>query len=201
MRQLCAILGISRGGYYQKRARLDQDDETELREQIEKIIVEFPGYGYRRVTHALHRAEQNVNHKRVRRIMREESLLCQLKRRWVPTTDSAHTLTIYPNLVKAHMLWGSTGRLRSGRRRPALQLLPTAQPRQSSQGVRDRVPRRASEGRGEGSKAGAASGSGDGRGGDLSGGGSSGGTPTTGCACGQVAGRGTGGRRHPATRL
>ena len=104
MRQLCAILGISRSGYYQQRARLDQDDETELREQIERIVLEFPGYGYRRVTHALQRTEQNVNHKRVLRIMREESLLCQLKRRWVPTTDSAHALTIYPNLVKARVL-------------------------------------------------------------------------------------------------
>jgi putative transposase len=32
--------------------------------------------------------------------MREESLLCQLKRRFKPTTDSAHSLKRYPNLIK-----------------------------------------------------------------------------------------------------
>ena len=59
-------------------------------------MLEFAGYGYRRVTAALRRAGWTVNHKRVLRIMREESLLCQLKRRFVPTTHSADT----PNLIK-----------------------------------------------------------------------------------------------------
>jgi transposase InsO family protein len=38
--------------------------------------------------------------------MREESLLCQLKRRWVPTTDSGHGLTTYPNLLPQTPLSG-----------------------------------------------------------------------------------------------
>ena len=70
-----------------------------LRAAVEEIGLEFPGYGYRRVTKALQRAGWTVNHKRVLRIMREEALLCQLKRRWVPTTDSRHGLTTYPNLL------------------------------------------------------------------------------------------------------
>ncbi len=41
-----------------------------------------------------------VNHKRVLRIMREESLLCQLRRRFKATTDSAHSFRSYPNLIK-----------------------------------------------------------------------------------------------------
>ncbi|HEX2524296.1 MAG TPA: IS3 family transposase [Terriglobia bacterium] len=32
--------------------------------------------------------------------MRQESLVCQLKRRFVPTTDSAHAFARYPNLIK-----------------------------------------------------------------------------------------------------
>src|SRR5258708_12137790 len=32
--------------------------------------------------------------------MREESLLCHLKRQFVPTTDSHHPFQVYPNLVK-----------------------------------------------------------------------------------------------------
>jgi transposase len=45
---------------------------------------------YQRITKALIRTGWVVNHKRVLRIMREESLLCQLKRRFRPATDSNH---------------------------------------------------------------------------------------------------------------
>jgi transposase InsO family protein len=74
--------------------------EVELRDAIEQIILDFPGYGYRRVTHALKRIGWTVNHKRVLRIMREESLLCHLKRHFVHTTDSKHPYPVYPNLIK-----------------------------------------------------------------------------------------------------
>ena len=50
-----------------------------MREAIEQIVLEFPGYGYRRFTHALRRTGWQVNHKRVLQVMREESLLCQLQ--------------------------------------------------------------------------------------------------------------------------
>ncbi len=70
-----------------------------LRDAIEAIILEFSGYGYRRVTHTLQRAGWKVNHKRVLRIMREESGHGHLKRHFVHTTDSRHHFPIYPNLV------------------------------------------------------------------------------------------------------
>lgn len=41
--------------------------------------------------------------------MREESLLCQLRRRWVRTTDSEHGLKVYPNLLKQAGGRGLTG--------------------------------------------------------------------------------------------
>jgi len=79
--QLCEALQVSRSWYYEKQTRPEADEaDVELRDGIEHIILEFAGYGYRRVTHALKRAGWIVNHKRVLRIMREESLLCQLKR-------------------------------------------------------------------------------------------------------------------------
>jgi transposase InsO family protein len=70
-----------------------------LQEAIERITLAFPAYGYRRVTAQLQRDGFCVNHKRVLRVMREESLLCQLKRSWVKTTDSEHGLRVYPNLL------------------------------------------------------------------------------------------------------
>ena len=99
--RLCELMGVSRSWYYERpsskrRAR----GAVELRDAIERIVLEFPGYGYRRVTAALRREGWSVNHKRILRIMRRESLLCQLKRRFKVTTDSAHLFGRYPNLVK-----------------------------------------------------------------------------------------------------
>jgi transposase InsO family protein len=78
----------------------DDPETIRLRDAIERIVLAFPGYGYRRVTQALARDGWAVNHKRVLRVMGEESLLCHLKRRFVPTTDSGHAWRTYPNLVK-----------------------------------------------------------------------------------------------------
>jgi transposase InsO family protein len=97
----CQLLGLNRGSYYRVQEEPEPAaDALALRQAIEQVVLEFPGYGYRRVTACLRRDGWPVNHKRVLRIMREESLLCQLKRRWVRTTDSAHGLTVYPNLLK-----------------------------------------------------------------------------------------------------
>jgi transposase InsO family protein len=99
--QLCNLLQVSRSWYYEKQTRAEEEEaDIELRDMIERIILDFPGYGYRRVTHALKRTGWTVNHKRVLRIMREESLLCQLKRHFVHTTDSQHRYQVYPNLIK-----------------------------------------------------------------------------------------------------
>jgi len=98
LRTLCQVAGVSRSWFYDRWDGSARD--LALRDAIEDIVLAFPGYGYRRVTHALARDGWKVNHKRVLRVMRKESLLCQLKRGFVPTTDSRHGYRRYPNLVK-----------------------------------------------------------------------------------------------------
>jgi putative transposase len=99
--KLCELMGVSRSWYYARPPATEKArKDVVLRDAIERIVLEFPGYGYRRVTAALRREGWAVNHKRVLRIMRQESLLCQLKRRFMPTTDSAHFFKRYPNLIK-----------------------------------------------------------------------------------------------------
>jgi putative transposase len=95
----CQLLGLSRAGYYRHAEPREDPEGTALRGAIEQIVLELPGYGYRRVTKQLQRDGWKVNHKRVLRIMREECLLCRLKRRWVRTTDSEHGWRTYPNLL------------------------------------------------------------------------------------------------------
>lgn len=98
---LCALLDVSRSWYYEHGNQLDPDaKDIVLRDRIECIILEFPGYGYRRVTHELSRQGWRINHKHVLRIMREESLLCHLKKRFViTTTNSRHGFAVYPNVL------------------------------------------------------------------------------------------------------
>ena len=100
--KLCELMGVSRSWYYGRPSAAEKvPKDVALRDAIERIVLEFPGYGYRRVTAALGREGWSVNHKRVLRVMREESLLCQIKRRFRPTTDSAHSFKRYPNLIEA----------------------------------------------------------------------------------------------------
>ena len=90
--------------YYRPRvpAAETQKKAADLRDRIEAIVEEFPRYGYRRVTAQLRREGFVVNHNPALRdrIMREESLQCQVRRRFAVTTDSAHGLVVYPNLIR-----------------------------------------------------------------------------------------------------
>lgn len=106
--QMCEVAGFSRSGYYRsldpaKPARADM----ELRDRIQKIALEWPCYGSRRMVKELKKYKFKVNRKRVQRLMREDNLLCVAKRRFVvPTTDSAHDLKVYPNLAASMVLTG-----------------------------------------------------------------------------------------------
>jgi len=88
---------IKRSAYYYKPKgeHLDMD----LAEKIEEIALDFPSYGYRRITAALHRKDIKVNHKRVLRLMRDKNLLCRSRKAFKTTTDSSHGLKKYPNLI------------------------------------------------------------------------------------------------------
>jgi transposase InsO family protein len=74
--------------------------EADVRDRIEAICLEFPRYGYRRVTHQLRQEGRPVNHKKVLRLMRDSDLLCRTMRKWVKTTDSHHHFPRYPNRIK-----------------------------------------------------------------------------------------------------
>lgn len=100
---MCSALKVSRSGYYDWLSRKDRPpakEDIHLKELICQIVLEFVGYGYRRVTHELRRREYLVNHKKVLRLMREENLICRRSQRNFRTTMSSHGLPVYPNMAK-----------------------------------------------------------------------------------------------------
>jgi transposase InsO family protein len=97
------LLSVSRSGFYKWLNQSKGEPEgrdIHLRDEIQKIAVEFPAYGYRRITVELRNRGYTVNHKLVLKLMREDNLLCVRKRFKPKTTDSGHHLRVYPNLVK-----------------------------------------------------------------------------------------------------
>jgi putative transposase len=98
---LCQMTGISRASYYRWGVpRPSFPVEMELRDALQKIALEFPAYGYRRITAELGRRGFEVNHKHVLRLMHEDNLLCLRHKAFVVTTDSRHSLPVYPNLAR-----------------------------------------------------------------------------------------------------
>ena len=54
--RLCSLMGVSRSWYYGRPSAAEKaNKDVALRDAIERIVLEFPGYGYRRVTAALGR--------------------------------------------------------------------------------------------------------------------------------------------------
>jgi len=100
--------GVSRSGFYRfdKGGPPQPDGDMELRDAIHRIALEWPSYGRPRITAELRRQGWTVNHKRVRRLLREDNLLCLRKRKFVVTTDSNHGRKTYPNLVGKKSLTG-----------------------------------------------------------------------------------------------
>lgn len=103
---LCGLTGASRAGFYRYQNRDDGDPYMDLRDSIQRIALEWPAYGYRRITAELHRQDWEVNHKLVLRLMREDNLLCIRRRQFVHTTDSRYGRRVYPNLAEALVLTG-----------------------------------------------------------------------------------------------
>ena len=107
----CSCLGVSRSGYYDWLRHPVSDGqpdphEMKVKSEIQKIAVEFPRYGYRRITAELKRRNYHVNHKHVLRLMREDNLLC-VRHKFSPvTTNSNHRHRIYPNLARDMELTG-----------------------------------------------------------------------------------------------
>jgi len=105
---LCSSETISRPTFYRlQKEQICNKMEKNLKGIMHKIALEFPFYGYRRITKELQIRGFNVNHKKVLKIMKEENIICRRKKRFRPvTTQSNHSFRVYPNLAKDLIVTG-----------------------------------------------------------------------------------------------
>jgi len=99
---------VSRSSFYRFDAEgvPEHDPDMDLRDAIQRIALEMPSYGRRRITAELRRRGWRVNPKRVYRLMREDNLLCVRRRKFMVTTDSNHARQVYPNLARQLVVTG-----------------------------------------------------------------------------------------------
>ena len=75
---LCALAKVSRAGFYRfGEFRQPERSEADLHDKIQTVALKNRFYGYRRIGQELWRRHGlQINHKRLRRLMREDNLLC-----------------------------------------------------------------------------------------------------------------------------
>lgn len=103
------MIGISTSTFYYKHKRdpnIRERNDALLRDLLEKIQAEFPRSGYRTLKKYLLRDGIRVNEKRIRRVMKKYNLHAIIKRKFINTTDSNHSLKVYPNLIREMTVTG-----------------------------------------------------------------------------------------------
>ena len=88
-------MGIARSAYYAEPT--GSADDTALVEAMHAIKDEFEAYGWRRMQAALRHRGWIVNHKKIKRLMREHAMHPPRRRRFVATTDSDHDEPVFPD--------------------------------------------------------------------------------------------------------
>ena len=86
VREICEVLGFNRSLlYYQPKS--EPSDEV-LRDEIQRLAIRYPKYGYRRITKLLVRMGYTVGYRRVARLMKEDNLSITVKQVCCQTPQS-----------------------------------------------------------------------------------------------------------------
>ena len=100
---LCPVLGVSSSGFYAWRKRPPSEHaKADARLAVEVRVAHKRGrgaYGSPRVHRELKAHGHRVGKKRIERLMRQEGIQGQKKRRFRCTTDSNHTQPVAPNVL------------------------------------------------------------------------------------------------------
>ena len=101
--RMCQILGVSAGGYRAFCTRAlsasQRTDLVVLAHIREQFALSLGSYGRPRMTEEIKEQGLQLGHRRVGRIMRENSIRVERSKQYKVTTDSDHSFNIAPNLL------------------------------------------------------------------------------------------------------
>lgn len=98
------LFGVSRSAYYKWTkngvSQRRKNNRAELVRLIREIVIKHHRrYGSPRVRLELRKAGKHVSLKKVAQIMRENGLNARKRRKYIPTTDSKHSLPVCENIL------------------------------------------------------------------------------------------------------
>lgn len=100
---MCEVLGVSKSGYYAWRDR-PKSNQKKRKEKLTILVSRAylesrQNYGSPKITRQLNRQGIQVSEKTVTRIMQENNIRSKTVKKYKATTNSKHSLPVYPNLV------------------------------------------------------------------------------------------------------
>jgi transposase InsO family protein len=102
---LCAVMRVSRSGFYEYLHRYTSGDDhrpsdAALKGRIKEIFnMSKASYGSRRIVKQLKAEGHQIGRYKVRRIMRQLGLKAKTPRRFKLTTDSRHSFSVAANVL------------------------------------------------------------------------------------------------------
>lgn len=102
---MAGILKVSKSGYYdwlnRKASGRQEENAMIYHDILEIFLASRSSAGARRIAKQLSIIySRPVNRKRVNRIMKENGLVPKGRKKYIVTTDSSKTVTVFPNLLK-----------------------------------------------------------------------------------------------------
>jgi len=95
--EICRVLGCARSTYYYQPV---ERDAVALVNAVERVLMRYPFYGYRRVRAQLAREGLSLGETRVRKVLAWLGVTRRVGPVRVQTTDSKHAHWRYPNLIR-----------------------------------------------------------------------------------------------------
>lgn len=112
---MCQVLGVSKSGYYHWRKREKSNQQLrreELTRQIKEVYINSRSiYGSPKITKKLNQKGIDVSQKTVTRIMKAEGIRSKTVKKYKATTNSKHSLPIYPNLLNQEFQVDAPGKV------------------------------------------------------------------------------------------
>lgn len=94
----CELLGLNRSSFYYRPSSQIDDMNLRLMHKLDELYTEHPYYGVRRMTACLRRDQEEVNIKRVRRLLRMMGLEAIYPKKNLSKANKEHVL--YPYLLR-----------------------------------------------------------------------------------------------------